>query len=199
MNIRVNYDILSNIYQQKGYAFFDSGSYNLNVFGIRSGDLLTDEFNDLIGVAYRDDTGNKQLLTFKSSTKPGYYWLKEKMGNMNGTAILIPGQYRSCWELGFHRNYEALVQRPTYSFRTWRDNDSDGELDMEGPVFEDVTGLNLHTTSFKNEIEKVGKYSAGCQVIQDDLDFRILLALLLKSSATYGTRFSYTLLEEKDI
>lgn len=199
MGIKITYNQLSEVFEKKGYAFFDSGSYNLNLFGIRSEEPLVNEFNDYIGIAYKDDIGNTQVQLFRASTKPGYYWLKQEEGSINGTAILIPGQYRSCWELGFHRSYEALVQRSGFSFKTWRDNDSDGVLDMNGPEFNDVTGLNLHTTSFTNEVERVGKYSAGCQVIKDDLDFKILLSLLKKSSSIYGTRFSYTLLEEEDL
>lgn len=198
MNIRITYEMLAEVYEQKGYIFFDTGTYNLNLFGIRSKDLLVNEFNDYIGVAYKDDLANPRVLVFQASTKPGYYWLKKAVGNLNGTAILVPGQYRSCWELGFYKNYEALVQRFGYAFNTWRDNDADGELDMNGRVYEDVTGLNLHTTSFISNIDRVGKYSAGCQVIQDDLDFNILLSLVKKSSFNYGTRFSYTLLEEVD-
>ena len=198
MKFQSTYHRLQDIYTQKGYTFFDEGAYNLNLFGVRADALNVDEFNDIIGVAYRDDIDANQLITFRASTKPGLYWLKNQLGNIHGTAILVPGQYRGCWELGFHRNYEALVQRPAAHFNTWRDNDADGQLDMEGLVYTDATGLNLHTTSFINDTERVGKYSAGCQVVQDDLDFAILLALIKKSSSIYGTRFSYTLLEEGD-
>ncbi len=149
-------------------------------------------------MAYLDDFGNETLLLFKATTKPGLHWLKNSLGNINGTAILIPGQYRSCWKLGYHKGYKALQQNGEGIFKVWRDNDSDGELDINGPVYEDVQGLNGHTTSFKNEIEKVGAYSAGCQVIQDDLDFNIFLSVISKSASKYGDTFSYTLLDEDD-
>ncbi len=197
--MNITYQKLKLIYEAKGYAFFDNGSYNLNLFGIRSSSPLVDEFNDVMGIAYRDEFNNEQLLIFKATTKPGLYFLKKKLGNARGTAILIPGQYRSCWRLGTHKGYAALQQSKAGVFKVWRDNDSDGDLDMHGPVYNDVTGLNGHTTSFKNDIEKVGAYSAGCQVIQDDLDFKLFLSIIRKSTSIYSDIFSYTLFEETDI
>ena len=35
------------------YAFFTTGDYNLNIFGIRNKNLQTDTFNDYICLAYR--------------------------------------------------------------------------------------------------------------------------------------------------
>lgn len=196
--MEITYQDLQEIFVGKGYAFFDNGSYNVNLFGIRSGDLRVDEFNDIIGVAYRDDFGNPKLELFRATTKPGLYYLKNKLGNIDGTAILIPGQYRGCWTLGFHRGYKALVQKGLGIFKVWRDSDSDSGLDTGGEVFDNVTGLNLHTTSFNNEVDRVGRYSAGCQVVQDDMDLGILISILTKSANIYGDSFSYTLLEEND-
>ena len=196
--MNITYDNLKSLYAQKDYAFFDTGSYNLNLFGIRSELGEVDEFNDIIGMAFRNDFGDEQVVCFKATTDPGLYWLKNKMGNINGTAILCPGQYRQCWDLGFHKGYQALQQSPVAKFKVWRDNDADGDLDESGTLYADVSGLNCHTTSFKNDVEKVGRYSAGCQVIQDDLDFHQFMSIIKKSANKYGSRFSYTLFRETD-
>ncbi|WP_196888483.1 hypothetical protein [Aureivirga sp. CE67] len=195
--MKLNYDLLKNVYTSKGYEFFDRGFYNLNLFGIRSNDLTVNEFNDFIGVAYKDELGNEQVFMFKGTTKPGLHYLKNEKLREHGTAILIPNQYKSAWKLDFHKGYEALRQNTT-NFKVWRDGDSDGEFDYSGDVFTDVSGLNLHTTSFKNDIERVGKYSAGCQVVQDDKEFLILMSIIKKSLDFYGNSFTYTLLTEKD-
>ena len=196
--MNLEYSLLKNTIESKGYVFFDDRAYNINIFGIRSSDLIVNEFNDYMGIAYRDDFNNPVLQLFKATTKPGLYWLKNKLGNVNGTAILIPGQYRGCWRLGYHRSYEAMEQKGLGIFKVWRDNDSDGHLDTNRPVYDNVRGLNGHTTSFNSDIDKVGAYSAGCQVIQDDLDFKIFLSIIKKSANYYGNAFSYTLLEQKD-
>jgi len=197
--MQINYEHLKQVFKQKGYAFFDNNSYNLNVFGIRGKHSLVNEFDDVVGLAFKDTLGNKQVLCFKASTDPGYYWLKHQMGNSRGTAILCPGQYKQCWVLGSHKGYDALQQSDRAKFKVWRDNNANGVLDETGAVYADVSGLNCHTTSFIKEVDKVGKYSAGCQVIQDDLDFLVFLSIIKKSAAKYGNYFSYTLLRQEDL
>lgn len=181
------YQDIRSLHKRKEYNWRD-GINELNPFGIRSKDMLVDEFNDTLGVAYIDNFGNQQCLVFKGTTKPGYYWLKKKMGNVNGTFILCPGFYEDCWRLGKHKGrYDALIQKGTGIFKGWRDNDSDGELDYSGDIYDDVTGLNWHTTSFDHEIERVNAYSAGCQVNKDDLDHLVLIALWKKHFENYKT------------
>ena len=51
-----------------------------------------------------------------------------------------------------------MRQSSKVEFVGWRDKDKDGQLDMEGQLFTDVSGLNFHTTSFINDKEKVGAY-----------------------------------------
>lgn len=196
--MKLSYNDLKQVYESKQYVFFDHGAYNLNLFGIRSNDLAVNEFNDFVGVAYRDELDNPAVLLFRATTKPGLDYLKNKLGNEQGTAILIPGQYRGAWMLGYHRGYEALQQRADGVFKVWRDGDKDGNLDMAGPIYSDVRGLNGHTTSFINEVEKVGSYSAGCQVIQSSHDFQILISIVKKATTRYSNSFTYTLLTETD-
>jgi len=196
--MKLSYDDVKQVFLNKGYTFFDTGSYNLNLFGIRSGHPRVNEFNDWIGIVFKDALGNKQAIGFKASTDPGYYWLKHQLGNINGTAILCPGQYRHCWVVGTHQGYEALQQSPGARFLVWRDNNANGILDESGPVYNDVSGLNCHTTSFRTEVDRVGRYSAGCQVIQDDLDFLIFLSIVRKSADMYGNSFTYTLFRDND-
>jgi hypothetical protein len=187
------YEQIRMMYDANGYQFFVD-PYALNIFGIRDGYDVVDEFNDVLGIAFVDGFGNPVVMEFKGTTKPGLYYLKKKLGNKNGTAILVPGQYIRCWKFGLHSGkYEALRQNGS-PFKVWRDNDSDGEFDVDGKKWGNVTGLNLHTTSFINEIEKVGAYSAGCQVFQRDEDFVVVMALIKKAMYKWRTDiFSYTL------
>lgn len=196
----MEYPKLQRAYHEKGYKFFD-GVNNVNLFGIRSEEMLVDEFNDVLGIAYQDYYERPIVLMWPGTTKPGLYWLKKKLGNVDGTAILIPGQYRGVWKIGTHggtaAQYEALRQVGT-NFKVWRDDDKDGHLDMHGKEWDNVTGLNFHTTSFLNDKEVVGAYSAGCQVVQDDKDFLMAMALLKRSSEIYGNSFTYTLFTDRD-
>jgi len=191
--MKVSYKVISELYHKMDYKFYDNGNYNVNLFGIRSTDDLVDEFNDVLGIAYRDDFGNPVCLTVHGTTKPGLYYLKNKMGNSQGTAILMQGYYSKCWRIGEHQGYKALVQNSELAFRVWRDNNSDGKLDMDSTVYTNVTGLNMHTTSFINEKDRVGAYSAGCQVRQRHEDHQIAMFIISRSAAIYGNSFSYAL------
>jgi hypothetical protein len=196
MDMNLTYDIVGKMYADLGYRFYNEGKCNVNIFGVRKS-LQVDIFNDIIGIAYRDENDAPQLKAFVGTTDPGLYWLKNKLGNVNGTFILKPGYYPKCWKIGQHKGeYEALVQSVSGLFQGWRDNDSDGELDMNGKIFTDVAGLNLHTTShLRGMADKVGAYSAACQVIRYVADYRQLMSIVKKSAELYGNQFSYALFD----
>lgn len=196
MDMNLTYDSVKKMYADHGYRFYDQGKLNVNIFGIRK-DTTVDLFNDIIGIAYRDENNNPQLKAYVGTTDPGTYWLKEKLGGVKGTFILSPGYYKKCWIIGKHKGaYEALRQAGPGIFRGWRDNDSDNALDMSGDIHTDVQGLNLHTTShLRGKAEKVGAYSAACQVLKYTADHLELMGIVKKSQALYGEFFSYALFD----
>lgn len=199
---KISYDFIKSLYVSRGYRFYDSGQYNVNVFAIRNKDLTTvNKFNDLIGVAYLDEFMNKQCLVFEGTTKPGLTYLKEKMGNKNGTGILIEGQYPKAWVIGIHNAgkpsaHEAFRQSGPGVFKVWRDNDSDGQFDFNGKVYTDVQGLNGHTTR-DFDVENVGSFSAACQVIKDDKEHMIWMSVAKRAAELYGNSFTFTLFREQ--
>lgn len=196
MDMNLTYDTVGKLYADKGYRFYDTGKLNVNLFGIRK-DLTVDIFNDIIGIAYRDEKNNPQLKAFVGTTEPGLYYLKNKLGNVKGTFILMPGYYSKCWKVGKHKGeYEALVQSAPGVFKGWRDSDADGKLDMTGDIYTDVAGLNCHTTShLRGSAQKVGAYSASCQVLQYTKDHLELMGIVKKSKDIYGDLFSYALFD----
>ena len=123
---------------------------------------------------------------------PGTYWLESPM-RADGTAILIPGQYRSSWQLGLHKGYEALVQcKPV---KVWRDNNKDKIIDWgRSKAHKGMYGINIHKAGAKSS--RVDRWSAGCQVLSQAAHFADLMALAHKSAETYGDKFTYTLLEQ---
>lgn len=197
MNLKLTFDNVKTVVQEKGHSWWE-GEYNVFLYGIRSRSLLVDLWNDVLGVCYIDKFGNKINLMHKGSTKPGLNWLKQKKGNINGTAIVQPGQYRGCWVIGDHSGYPALVQSRLGVFKVWRDNNQDGKFDFQGPTYTDVTGLNMHTESLQTDIEKVGPYSAGCQVRAFDKEHFMVVNVCKLSNELYKGPMSYTLLEERD-
>ena len=173
-----------------GYAFFESGEFNLNIIGIRNEVLDTNTFNDELYVIYKIKN-NWVENVFPITTEPGFKSLKETK-NKKGCAILVPGQYRGCWTIGKHQNkYEALVQCKPVD--VYRDLNKDTKVDMnEGTIDNGIFGINIHKAGADSKI--VENWSAGCQVFKRAYDFEEFMKLINKSSKLYGNKFTYTLL-----
>jgi hypothetical protein len=178
-----------------GGAVFTTGAYNLNLVAVRSGSPQPNRFDDLLYVVYRKNpAGPWTIDTYACTTDPGRYWLQHP-GNVDGTAILVPGQYRGAWKLGKHRGvYDALVQRKPV--RVWRDADGDAEAEGGGKVYEGLFGINVHRANAQAASVAVEKWSAGCIVVADPGDFARLMMLCRRSAQSYGDAFTLTLLDE---
>ncbi len=73
-------------------------------------------------------------------------------------------------------------------------------LDLDSGTEESgMFGVNIHRASTHHESVQVDKWSAGCQVLADPLDFNLLMALCEKSREQFSNSFTYTLLDEADI
>lgn len=192
----LTYEKVKETYEKKGYAFFDTGDHNLNIFGIRC-TVNSNKFDDLMGCAYRLN-GKPQLKIWPITTDAGIYWLKNPM-NKKGTAILAPGQYRKAYKIGKHLNdYEALVQIGG-KVKVFRDGDMDLEHDMDPATLDNgFFGINLHRSNPFKESYNIDKWSAGCQVHATPTGFNEMMSLARKAAEKYGNSFTYTLFEIKD-
>src|SRR5258706_8646638 len=94
--------------------------FELNIVGIRSNSTIPNSFDDSINIFFKNNQGIWVFQSFKATTDPGTYWLKNPL-NPQGTAILKEGQYISSHAIGLHRGkYPALVQvRPVTVIRDY--------------------------------------------------------------------------------
>jgi hypothetical protein len=185
-----------------GYATFEGETpYDLNLFGVRTADATVNVFNDWVGCAYRDANLVWNCKSWRATTDPGLYWL-ENPSNVNGTAVLVPGQYRGVYKRDFHSGkYLALCQR-NGPVNVWRDDDRDGVIDPDkSQVYSGMFGINIHHASYSGTSTQVNKWSAGCQVIANISDFNRLMELSVKQIDYHPTwtAFTYTLLTEDQI
>ena len=185
------------VMEKKGYRFFESGIYNLNIVGIRRSTVEINKFDDYLLLIYKTSPSNWVIKTYPITTDPGMYWLLNPT-NPKGTAILIPGQYRSTWKIAKHQGkYEALCQRKPV--KVWRDDNRDRVLDFySSPEDEGYFGINIHRSNPYTESSQVDKWSAGCQVFKKAANFKEFMNYCNKSASMYGDGFTYTLLEELD-
>ena len=168
---------------------FEELGYSWPVFhlvGIRSNANAKNEFDDMIGVIERDN-----ITWYSCTTNPGTHWLQNLL-NPKGTAVLVPGQYDDCWQIGLHQGkYEALVQAKP--IKVYRDADRDDIAEETSVIDEGMFGINIHRANPSLVSKIIDKWSAGCQVLNDPKQFAQLLEKCKRSGFR---RFTYTLLKE---
>lgn len=187
------------LFNKKGYAFFTNGDYNLNIIGVRNlldGNIQRDTFNDALILIYKVN-GVQKIEIFDATTDPGLKLLKNP-SNSKGTAILVPGQYRSTYKIDLHNGkYKALCQRSGL-VKVYRDKNRDNKLDMDPKTIDTgYFGINIHKAGLASET--IGGYSAGCQVFKKVADFNHFMEIANKSAALYGNKFTYTLITSEDL
>ena len=74
----------------KGYRWFAGKNYDVNIVGIRNSQTLehvTNKFDDLMTISYRDECGEWNYFEFECTTDPGKHWVENLM-NESGVAIV---------------------------------------------------------------------------------------------------------------
>jgi hypothetical protein len=174
-------DELKKEFKRLGYQF-----PNFHLVGIRSSANLPNEFDDLIGIV----NGTK-VQWFTGTTNPGTHWLKNLM-NPKGTALVKPGQWADSWKLGLHKGqYKALVQAKAIT--VFRDSNRDAIAEETAKTDTGIFGINIHRANSSAVSRFVDKWSAGCQVLNNPADFKLLIETCEASGLS---RFTYTLLKE---
>lgn len=180
---------IQEVLKNKGYDYFDT----LNIISVRSNKTIPNLFDDWLYLIFKDEKEIINVYEYSITTDPGVYWLKNPL-NPNGTAILIPGQYKNSHVIGLHQGkYEALKQQK--SLKIWRDNSKSSTLNRNGEIYEGIFGINIHRGNATTESSVVEKWSAGTQVFKKAADFDFFMNICKKSNQK---AFTYTLLEETD-
>ena len=187
----------------KGYKWFTADNYDVNIVGVRNAETegkVTNRFDDCVTISYKDENGEWNFHCFEATTDPGSHWEKNLL-NKDGVAILKEGQYRGSHMIGLHQGkYEALRQKKP--LKVYRDNDKDGVYDfIEENVHEGIYGINIHRATAREggKSVQVDKWSAGCQVIAANDDFKLFMEVVNKAAKVWGNSFTYTLINSNDI
>jgi len=187
-------DNIEKVYAKKGYRFFKN-PYSVNIFGIRMV-TNTDDYDDLICVAYYDNAGKLHIEMFIATTDPGTHWLKNPM-RKEGCAIMVEGQYLGAFIIGPHGSSKYEACRQNKPIPVYRDNNKDDKHDLDPSTIQ--TGIFWTNIHHGWSAKKVGRNSAGCQVIQSKSKFeKKFMPLVKKSVKLYGSNFTYTLFNKED-
>ena len=213
--MKISFKGLMDVMKGKNYTIYTE-NYQLNIVGIRR-IVPTDMnmFDDLITVFFTvpsivpwrqtdvtelfEDKISKRIWVFNqfpATTEPGKPFLLNPV-NPAGTAILCEGQYIDVYKRDLHNNkYLALCQR-LGEVEVWRDDDKDTEYDFKKKQ-KGFFGINIHRASQWKLLRWIDKNSAGCQVIQNNKHFDLMMNWTKIHEDKFGNKFSYTLINEKD-
>lgn len=178
--------------RSQGFFVFTSGEMNLNIVGVRSECSRPNYFDDELHVFWENEYSKTSYhCSWPITTYPGTPYLIKPM-NQQGTAILVPGQYRSTYQLGTYKGYTALKQvRPVC---VYRDTNCDEAFDEDpASIDEGMFGIHIHKAGIFSKL--VGPNSAGCQVFQSTADFERFIAICESAKNFWGNMFTYTLIE----
>ncbi len=173
------------VFKDKGYDLYDDG--RINTIGVRSAIIESNSFDDHIYLLWKEE--DWVIKKYRATTDPGIFWLAHP-SKVEGTAILVPGQYKS-HKLGLHQGrYKALVQHMN-EVSVWRDPNRNAILDRSGQIYKGYFGINIHHAGTNST--QVDKWSAGCQVFARMVDWNEAMSYWESSNQEV---YPYTLLEE---
>lgn len=190
---------------KKGYQWFETGDYNINLIGIRCNSNTAGNWDDLFMIVFKID-GIWQVVSYRGTTDPGPDELINPSfpeAKLNGTAIVAPGQYRKLWTVGKHHGHKALQQ--IGNIQIFRDKNKDKVIDKNPSTLKWwnwSAGINHHSTwGPRRWYDFVYNWSAGCQVANyhaDSKEWNDIMDIFVKAEQEWGKGITYTLLEEGD-
>ena len=182
----MNITEIKEYYKQNGFTI-----EKFNLIGFRNSEgIEKDVINDQMGF-FTDN----ELFLCPGTTDPSVYWTTSGERNKSGTFHLLEGYHKDIWCIGKHKGYEAIVNDYRYCkpTRGWRDANYNFVQDAKDVIVCDYFGVNFHRMDQNIIVKLIGKYSAGCQVVQSPKDFNYILQ---KAKASGLKTFSYMLVEE---
>ena len=129
--------------------------------------------------------GAKPLIrgNWAATTEPGWTYTAKPL-NPKGAFRIAFGQYKA-WQVGTHKNHEALVQ--IAPVKGHRDRNKDG-FRTGDPVVTGTFGINQH---WGGDSARVDEWSAGCFVGQSRVGHRECMKLI-KQDERYQLNKNYT-------
>lgn len=186
---------LKSVFIKKGYIWNE----NLNIIGVRNkavGNKITNKFDDTLYLAYKVG-GNWLLKEYIITTDPGTYYMKMKLLNEKGCAILAEGQYLNIYAIRLHQGKYLSVCQTYGAVKLFRDGNKNDTYDFTNLVSDTNSGINIHCAG-EDTIE-INQNSAGCSVFKRKKDFNDFLTICTNYKALFGNKYTYTLINSLDL
>ena len=174
--------------EELGFKTF-KGLYDLNIIACRNMIERPNVFQDTLHVVYFDGKWIEHV--FSCTTHAGLYYLNNPTRKSGCAVLKHDHQYRSSFKIGMRSSgYKCLI--PCADIPVWRDANMDDIVQYGGSDY-DSSGIQIHRANSTDTTVNIGKYSAGCVVIQSGFDMFMNLCEKQVESKK-GSKFSLTIL-----
>lgn len=198
----LSYQKVQQVYNQKGFKFFDNGVFNVNLFFIREDNVFENTLSDTMGICYLDDNNRQQVLTTPATTKAGVspmVFNKALTPNAEGIAVVKPGYYPSTWQ--FTDSYVGWLAYPYFQqvkpITVMRDGVDDGVI-HDSVEDTGLFGINIHRMGNVGIINSIlGNWSEGCMGTYEPY-LKTYLPIIREAVKRYGNLFSVAVFEKAD-
>lgn len=184
--------------KSKGYAWFETGAYNVNIIGIRNattGNKVTNLFDDSMTISFKDESGIWKFYQWDATTEAGKKGMLQGKAK-GGVARLALGQYRGSHMIRKHQGkYDALCQKGELTVI----RDGNRNLTYEDLLTEKGEGFGINIHHAVENSTYVENWSEGCQVFKKIKDFNEFMKICYKAKELHGNSFTYTLISSEDI
>lgn len=189
----MTYQQLKKKVEDKGFKFFDKGSYNLNIIYFRNNNVFTDKYTDTLYIAFKNGIV-ETLFEAPCSTKAGSYYVKNPITylGIKGTAVMKEGQWEGCYQFIDNNSWlNTPYLKQIKPISIWRDGIIDGDIDEQNEQ-SGIFGINCHTAGDIKNI--IYNWSAGCLVTPKEKWLQAI-NIIREGSKRYGNIFTVTLIE----
>lgn len=189
-----NYTANQLLARVKSLPTFKSIPSDYWILGVRSNEDQPDFFDDKFYLF----NGDKFVMVTSGTTNAGLSVLKGgfKEYNPAGAAVLKSDEwYYNVWKYGKHRGKMRALLQLGAKVKFYRDGNMDSKIDEVGTLHQGYIGINFHANTYQLTStaikEKIGAWSAGCQVVNIIPDYVKIIDLCQKQKSV-----SYCLLLE---
>ena len=190
-------DKLISFMKSKGYVVYESINI-LNMISMQStrkdNGIVSNKFDDLLSVFYKNKNNNWELLEYQITTTPGFVPKTELLPNK--VSILALGQYVDQCSLDIYqsdKNHKCL----RFNEVTIIKNDVNDRYNYTSIKETGRFPITIHRSSSKGSAESVFNYSEGAQVFKNITQYNKFI-LLCEEQIKLKNTFTYTLCRASD-
>ena len=188
-------DKLIKFMKSKSYVVYDKPDL-LNIVAMRTKDdgVVTNKFDDVIYVFFRNKKNNWEFLEYQATTTPGFKPKTEELPER--VAILKLGQYVDQCKLDYIKTTDSKIRCLKISRSVIHINNNIDKYNYNSPTVEGEFEINIHSVT--TSTENVFNLSEGSQVFKNINQFNQFVKLCETQETSGKNTFTYTICRKSE-